>query len=63
MEFITSTIAWVQSPMGAQAFIALFALSEFIGWLPGVKASGVFQAVQNGLRFVISKVSPKLPPV
>jgi len=33
-------------------FGVLFALSEAIGMIPSVKASGVFQAVYNGLKWV-----------
>lgn len=36
-------------------FAMLFAMSEALGMLPGVKASGVFQAIQNVLKWLLGK--------
>ena len=43
-------------------FAVLFAVSEAIGMLPFIKASGVFQAIYNGLKWLRDTIKPKQPP-
>jgi hypothetical protein len=59
MDKILAVIEWLKSPAGAALFAGLFALSEAIGAIPSVKASGVFQAVSNALKFVKEKLLPQ----
>lgn len=57
---MAAVIAFLSDPAHLSALFALlFALSEVIGWIPSVKASGVFQAIVNGLG-ALKKVL--LPP-
>jgi hypothetical protein len=52
MEFITNALTWLKGSNGAALFAILFALSEAIGMIPSVKASGVFQAIVNALGWI-----------
>lgn len=40
----------------------LFALSEALSLIPGIKANGIFQAIFNGLKFIKDALTPKAPP-
>jgi hypothetical protein len=55
MAMIESIVAfWVQyAPILAGVFAALWALSEALAQIPAVKANSVFQAIQNGIKFVL----------
>lgn len=61
MQAVLNVLEWLKGPNGALMFGMLFALSEAIGMIPSVKASGVFQAVVNGLKFVKEKLLPAPP--
>lgn len=58
MELVLKIYQYLTGPEGAVVFAALFALSEALSLIPSVKASGVFQAVMNGLKYVKEKVFP-----
>lgn len=61
METFLSVLTWLKGPNGATLFAALFGLSEAIGLIPSVKASGVFQAVVNGLGWIKANLLAKKP--
>jgi hypothetical protein len=56
MDKLLEVYAYLMGPAGAIIFGALFALSEAIGLHPKVQASGVFQAIKGGIKWVLDKV-------
>ena len=57
---MANAIAWLQAN-GSVLFGVLFAISEAIGAIPSVKASGVFQAIYNTLKWIKDKFfAPKV---
>lgn len=42
-------------------FAVLFGISEAIGMIPGIQASGVFQAIFNTLKWLKGAVTPTPP--
>lgn len=48
---MAGVIAWIQAN-GAMFFGVLFAISEAIGMIPSIKASGVFQSIYNVLKWM-----------
>jgi hypothetical protein len=62
MEFLSKAWAFIMSPEGMQMLAviaaALFAVSEGLALIPSVKANSVFQAIQNGIKWVMNKLKP-----
>lgn len=54
MELLQQIMNWI-SNNGDIVFGALFALSEIIGMLPGVKSSSIFQMIYNFLKEKVAK--------
>jgi hypothetical protein len=50
MGFLDQLFAFLSQPYMGPLFAALFALSEAIGGIPGVKESSVYQVVFNVLE-------------
>ena len=56
MEAILKLYAFFTGPEAYLYFAVLFAISEAIGMIPQIKASGVFQAIYNGLLWLKANV-------
>ena len=63
MEFIKTIIEHLLGPNGTMIILtvvtALLAVSEALAYIPGIAANSVFQAVHNGLKKIISMLTPK----
>lgn len=57
MDFFNSVFDFMQSPVGAGIFMALFTMSEALAQIPAVKANGVFQLIA-GLFGKLAKKAP-----
>ena len=58
MDFFNSVFDFMQSPVGAGIFMALFTMSEALASIPAVKANGVFQLVAG----LLARLARKTPP-
>lgn len=56
-----NAVAWVIENK-VVVVAALFFLSEVIGMVPTIKASGVFQAIYNAIKYLYEKVVATQPP-
>jgi hypothetical protein len=61
MQMVMNVWTFVSGPGGAAVFMGLWLMSEALSYIPQVKANGVFQAVQNGLKFGYGKLFPGKP--
>lgn len=55
MDMLNGVIDFIQSPVGAGIFMALFAMSEALASIPSVKANGVFQLLSGVLAKLVRK--------
>lgn len=63
MEQAKQVLDFMMGPYGKVVVLALlFVLSELIGINPKLKASGVIEAVINGLTFLKDKIYTTKPP-
>lgn len=56
---IQTIIDFFSSPMGALVFAALWAISEVLASVPAIAANSIFQAIRNGIAWLVAKFPKK----